>query len=47
MIYNASVFTTYLYDLFKENLKVLFLQFFDDFLTLYSFKMVGWMGKIN
>jgi hypothetical protein len=31
MIYNSSVFKAYLYDLFKKNLKLQFLQFFDDF----------------
>jgi hypothetical protein len=48
IMYNASVFTACLYDLFKKNLKsVLFLQFLDDFLTPYTFKMVGRIGEIN
>jgi hypothetical protein len=48
MIYNASVITACSYDLFKKNIEqALFLEFFDHFLTPYSFKMVGRMGKIN
>jgi hypothetical protein len=48
VIYNASVFTACLYDLFKKNLKRLFFyKFFDELLTSYTFKMVSRIGKIN